>query len=213
MNFDNNLNNNKDRNYEIENEMETKSKSKQSPKSPKQPTRLYDYSSWGLSWAYGKTRGMVQPYISTKFNANPIDKGERLWLGDIATASNIPKLKELGITHVVSAVLGVGEMSNEFKYYRIPVRDVEWEELSVYFHKAADFIENALNESEDNRVFVHCVCGVSRSATLVASWLIKYEDYTTEEAINYLKECREVVDPNSGFIEQLKTFEKEIKKC
>ncbi len=176
----------------------------------KRPTRLYDFSSWGLSWAYGKTRGYVQPYISTNFNANPIDKEERVWLGDIATASNIPKLKEMGITHVVSAILGLGELSNEFIYHRIPVRDVEWEELSAYFHQTADFIQNALKESPNNKVYVHCVCGVSRSATLVASWLIKYCGYKADEAVEYLKSKREVVDPNSGFLEQLRIFETQV---
>lgn len=176
----------------------------------RRPTRLYDYSSWGLSWAYGKTRGYVQSYISTKFNANPIDPEERVWLGDIATASNIPKLQEMGITHVVSAILGLSELSNEFTYHRIPVRDVEWEELSAYFHETADFIQNALNESPDNKVFVHCVCGVSRSATLVASWLIKYRGYKADDAVEYLKSKREVVDPNSGFLEQLRVFETQV---
>ena len=175
------------------------------------PTRMYDYSSWGLSWAYGKTRGLVQPYISTKFNANPIDDNERVWLGDIATASNVTKLKEMNITHVVSAILGIGELSSEFTYHRIPVRDVEWEELSAYFHSTADFIENALNESPNNRVFVHCVCGVSRSATLVASWLVKYRNFGPDEAIEYLQSRRDVVDPNPGFRKQLQSFAQEIK--
>lgn len=174
------------------------------------PTRLYDYSSWGLSWAYGKTRGYLQQYISTEFNANAIDDEERIWLGDIATASNIPKLKEIGITHVVSAILGIGELSDEFEYYRIPVRDVKWEKLSDYFHSAADFIQGALDKSPENKVFVHCVCGVSRSATLVASWLVKYRNFTADKAVEYLKDRREVVDPNSGFIEQLRLFEQEL---
>lgn len=175
--------------------------------STQKPTLLYDYSSWGLSWAYGKTRGIVQPYISTQFNANPIDDYGRLWLGDVATASNIPKLQEIGITHVVSAILGIGELSSDFVYCRIPVRDVVWEDLSMYFDSTADFIENALNSSENNKVYVHCIRGISRSATLIASWLIKYRKLSTDDAIALLKSKRDVVDPNPGFIEQLRLFE------
>ena len=177
------------------------------------PSRLYDIASYGLSWAYGKTRGVLQSKWSTDVNANNIDpeQEQRVWIGDIATASNAEELKSLGITHVVSAILGIGEMWPEhFKYHIVHVRDVDWEMIGEHFHATADFIQQALEEHPDNKVFVHCVCGVSRSASLLSAWLIKYREMTTEQAIEHLQSIREIVKPIPGFVSQLKAFEESI---
>ena len=174
------------------------------------PSLIYDYSSYAFHWMYGKSRGKVQSYISTTFNAHPIEKNGRVWLGDIATASNTKELKEQKFTHIVSAVLGVGKINKKFKCHYVPVRDVEWEDLYNYFDSTADFIENALMENKTNKVLVHCVCGVSRSATLIASWLIKYQKFSANEAIEYLQKIRSIVNPNPGFRKQLEKFEMEL---
>jgi protein-tyrosine phosphatase len=69
-------------------------------------------------------------------------------------------------------------------------------------------------------VFVHCVAGISRSASLVIGYLLKYKDYTLKQviywnlikAIKKVKRCRAVVNPNKGFLMQLEEYEKKLIK-
>ncbi len=53
--------------------------------------------------------------------------------------------------------------------------------------------------------------GASRSVTIAAAYLIKYNDMGAEEALAFMKRKRSCVNPNKGYRDQLKTFEEEIK--
>jgi len=48
-------------------------------------------------------------------------------------------------------------------------------------------------------VLVHCHMGVSRSATVVIAYLMKYFHMTHREAYNFVKKKRSVINPNEGF--------------
>lgn len=54
---------------------------------------------------------------------------------------------------------------------------------------------------------VHCVAGVSRSATLCIVYLMKSEQMTLREAYYHVKAVRPIVRPNSGFWKQMIDFE------
>ncbi len=49
--------------------------------------------------------------------------------------------------------------------------------------------------------------GRSRSVSLVIAYLIKYHGYNFNSALNLIKERRNQIGPNKGFIEQLKKYE------
>jgi membrane-associated phospholipid phosphatase len=50
----------------------------------------------------------------------------------------------------------------------IPVQDSEYEDLLIHLPNACLFIETAL--SRGGKVLVHCVMGISRSATVVCAY-------------------------------------------
>lgn len=50
----------------------------------------------------------------------------------------------------------------------IPVQDSEYEDLLIHLPNACLFIETAL--SRNGKVLVHCVMGVSRSATVICAY-------------------------------------------
>ena len=52
-----------------------------------------------------------------------------------------------------------------------------------------------------NRVCVHCLAGVSRSATVVAAYLVRY--HKVLDPVSYLREYRPCVNPNYGFVSLL----------
>ena len=49
-------------------------------------------------------------------------------------------------------------------------------------------------------VLVHCAAGVSRSATIVLSYLMKRNLMSRDKAYEYLKSKRNVIHPNSNFM-------------
>jgi protein-tyrosine phosphatase len=52
--------------------------------------------------------------------------------------------------------------------------------------------------------------GASRSATVVAYYLIKKHGYTVDDAIRFMRQKRNVVNPTMLFYEELNEIEKNI---
>lgn len=69
---------------------------------------------------------------------------------------------------------------------------------------------HSLIDKEKN-VFVHCVMGVSRSASVIIAYLMKYNKMDYDSAFKHVKLLRSCVNPNSGFVEQLKIYGENLK--
>ena len=61
----------------------------------------------------------------------------------------------------------------------VPGEDHEHYDLSVHFDTAAQFIHQS---RQHTNILVHCMAGVSRSATLVMAYLMKYLNMSYREA-------------------------------
>ena len=89
-----------------------------------------------------------------------------LYLGSIFVAEDEDTLKDIGITHIVTAGRDMQPMyPKKFNYRVLKLRDYEDENITKYFDSSIEFIENALNS--DGKVLVHCLAGVSRSSAIV----------------------------------------------
>lgn len=166
--------------------------------------KTYAQQSYYLALAYGHVRSFVQPWVSTTFNANHIEDG--VFIGDIASAYNKQELKALGITHIVTAVLGVGpQFPDDFQYLCVPIRDINSEDIKAHLDTTTEFINQAVRGG--GKVLVHCVCGVSRSATIVAAWLMAKTHQSSAETIELLQARRGCVNPIPSFRQQLATLE------
>ncbi|CAI2367253.1 unnamed protein product [Moneuplotes crassus] len=143
---------------------------------------------------------------------------EGLYLGNYLASSDKKLLKKHGITHILRVVReDIGEVfPKDFTYKFMELRDIPEQDIKTHFEEAHKFIDNALRCSKDlkshNKVLVHCHAGVSRSSTMVISYLMKrYINFSFEEAFRFVKSKRSIIQPNSGFIKQLKEFEKQLK--
>jgi hypothetical protein len=61
-------------------------------------------------------------------------------------------------------------------------------------------------KQEKGKVYVHCVQGVSRSATVTLAYLIYTEKMPYQDAFKLVKDRRGIVSPNLGFMVQLMMF-------
>ena len=94
---------------------------------------------------------------------------------------------------------------SEVTYLKFDLEDDDDQHIPNCFEKAHDFINNS-----QNNVLIHCYAGVSRSATIVLSYLIKYHNMTVQDAKAFVKKKRPCICPNHGFISQLIAFEKTV---
>ena len=133
--------------------------------------------------------------------------GGSLYLSSHALAAEPAVLRALGVTHVINVTPdhpdAKGESADQLRYLRIPANDSCDQDLSTYFSRASDFIDRAF-AGAGATVLVHCRHGQSRSATVVAAWLMRRDPtLTSEAALSYLRECRPRVRPNEAFRKQL----------
>ena len=98
----------------------------------------------------------------------------------------------------------------DFQYHQVCVLDNPNTVILPYFERATAFLHQAI--ANNGTCFVHCQRGVSRSASFVIAYLMKYFEngsMSAEQAIQFVKKKRKIVKPNSGFVLQLKKWEHE----
>jgi predicted protein tyrosine phosphatase len=163
----------------------------------------------------GKAKCFLQWYINNTFSANEIT--EKIFIGDLASASNDEAMLEQGITHVVSVINGSYELFPEkFTYKIIHINDDPWVDIGQYFDETNVFIESAIKDPK-NKVMIHCHRGISRSVTLLMAYLLSElnkknkilqdeVDATIQFLLEEVKGRRSIASPNEGFIEALKIY-------
>ncbi|VDK84012.1 unnamed protein product [Litomosoides sigmodontis] len=78
-----------------------------------------------------------------------------------------------------------------------------------YFDLISDQIETII--ASGGNVLVHCVAGISRSASICLAFLTKFRCKSLRQAYQLMNQKRPLVRPNVGFWRQLIIFEHEIK--
>lgn len=95
------------------------------------------------------------------------------------------------------------------RHRHIKAKDTKYEALWKHFDEAADFISEELGKGN---VLVHCRMGVSRSASIVIAYLIKYFKLTYEQAFERVKNKRFEINPIAAFREQLAKYEERLRQ-
>lgn len=135
----------------------------------------------------------------------------RLFIGNLPSAQDASTRAQHGITHVLS-VCTITELSAEATsfevggahHHLIEIEDNEYDDLLIHLPSACSYIQGALDAG--GRVLVHCVMGVSRSATVLVAFLMKTRGMGIAEALGHVRTRRPQVHPNYGFIKQLDAF-------
>ena len=129
-----------------------------------------------------------------------------LYLGSEWNASNLEELRQNGITHVLNATREIDNFfPAHFVYHNVREYDEEATDLLKYFDGTYKFIRAA--REEGGRVLVHCKMGISRSASVTVSYLMKERGAPLDETLAHVRARRPIVKPNRSFFKQLQVYE------
>mmetsp|Transcript_94602 Transcript_94602/g.267407 ORF Transcript_94602/g.267407 Transcript_94602/m.267407 type:complete len:196 (-) Transcript_94602:202-789(-) len=132
-----------------------------------------------------------------------------LYLGGVDAVADTGCVVEQGIRAVVCCLREVEypdkDFNKDLEYYRVDVEDISREPIELYWPEATQFIHSWV--SREQPVLVHCRAGVSRSSSVVMSYLMTYQGYSLHDAFFLVRSRRSCVSPNIGFMEKLCDYE------
>lgn len=152
-----------------------------------------------------------------------------LYLADMYTATSPAVLSRLGITHVVSVVREPWyRYPREVRQLCIPIEDTPFSNIVGHFDTTTAWIQRALTQkgsgldsvppedsakdAKDAKVLVHCMWGMSRSASIIVAYIMATRKMTLQSALNFVKARRSVIRPNRGFLAQLGLFQQRLEQ-
>lgn len=153
---------------------------------------------------YLQKKAIIDSYIyKTTLNPSYNQITETIFLGNEDSARD----KKFLLNNNISNILICAEnceifYPDLFKYKILYLDDAPDEDLLVWLYEAFQFI----NDSKNN-IYIHCVMGISRSPSIVISYLMFKNKWNFKKTFNYVKNKRPEIQPNSGFVEQLKKFD------
>jgi len=129
---------------------------------------------------------------------------DTLYLTNFQNAQKYDDLVKLGIKQILVVGNDMSHRTEELKTKYIKIDDCATDNIAQHFDDAHDFMKNDVT-------VVHCYAGISRSPTVVISFLMKEHGMSLEEAFALCKQKRSIVDPNPGFMRQLRNYEWKLK--
>ncbi|CAL4062979.1 unnamed protein product [Meganyctiphanes norvegica] len=134
-----------------------------------------------------------------------------LYLGSQHDANNRQLLQDYNITYELNVSLSCPkpDFMQDSHFMRIPVNDNFSEKLLPYFNEAFNFIDKV--REGGGYVLVHCLAGISRSATVAIAYVMKHLRLSFEEAYMYVKNRRPTISPNINFVGQLAELDRQLR--
>lgn len=107
----------------------------------------------------------------------------------------IESLDELARIHGITAILSLTEdplptqALNEFglHYHHLPIYDFSTPSIEG-LQNAMEFVSNEITQG--GKVVVHCLAGQGRTGLVLSCYLISCENYTAEEAMQWVRQHR-----------------------
>lgn len=123
----------------------------------------------------------------------------RLYVGSMADASYWPMIQQLGLTHILNVAIEAQQVEPPYKsegirYMMLPFQDSPEQCQALArqrfrtLRSATQFINSVLKGRQPGIVLVHCVQGLSRSAAVIAAYLMEYHGVSMERAVSELQE-------------------------
>uniref|UniRef100_A0A7E4WDD7 protein-tyrosine-phosphatase n=1 Tax=Panagrellus redivivus TaxID=6233 RepID=A0A7E4WDD7_PANRE len=197
------------------------SKSPMAPTTLIPPNRLVLASSQSHPCLSAEVKGCLPPAMTPCSQAESAKRRppdgvtkifDHVYLGSQDDALNEEGIKSRGITKIINISENGPCPSfipeDEEHFYRIPINDSYSAKLLEHFEKAFQFIDNA--KAQNEKVLLHCLAGISRSATLAIGYVMYLLKRDSDSAYNYVKKQRPSISPNFNFMGQLLEYENQL---
>lgn len=127
----------------------------------------------------------------------------KLYLGDAYDANDETFLKNKNINTIICVAEEVKITLNNsnITIHKYNLQDSYECDISLYFDKITDIIH------KQNILLVNCVAGISRSASFVIAYLMKYYEMNLKDAFLYVRKRRNQICPNKKFMTYLYEYE------
>jgi len=132
-----------------------------------------------------------------------------LFLGSVKAACDKDVLIKNGITHILSIGYKLPRPHEKHFTYLVfdDVLDYALQDLLPFYEESHRFMDECL--ASGGKILVHCQMGVSRSGSLVLSFLMRMNRWDFDEAYKSVQTRRAMLDPNIGFQVQMIEFHKQ----
>eukprot|EP00940_MAST-03C_sp_MAST-3C-sp2_P000915 g915.t1 len=133
--------------------------------------------------------------------------GENVFISGSVPASDPKRLRDRSITHVINCCAhrhpSPKAIADEFVLLGLSLNDSSVSDLVAVMYATIDFIEQAKATRKDCKILIHCLKGISRSASLAAAYLMWKRGIDAFQALREIRKARPSVDPNADFLVQL----------
>lgn len=131
---------------------------------------------------------------------------DNIYLGNFESSIDDKTIKKYNIGAIVrildsEMIMDISREDTEanINYHYIELLDHPSENITKYFSKFLKFID----ANKKTNVLIHCLMGISRSATFTVLVLVSRYDFNIVSALKYIKVKRPVVKPLKEFIQQV----------
>ena len=113
------------------------------------------------------------------------------------------------VTHILNvSTIKMVDFPNRFVYKHVPMTDLPNTDILSLLDECFSFIDDG--RKSGGKVFVHCMAGVSRSASIVIAYIMRTKHMSFKSAFDFVKERRPCICPNDGFHKQLQLYEQQL---
>lgn len=128
------------------------------------------------------------------------------------SALSAENMKKYKVTMIINATSEVPNLRclGDIQRTKLWLEDTPQTYIYPHLELQSDQIRAIIQDG--GRVLVHCIQGVSRSASICLAYLTKYHCRSLRDAYHLMKSKRPMVRPNLGFWRQLIAFEQNVKE-
>lgn len=121
-------------------------------------------------------------------------------------------LKKNNFTHIINCAVRSKRFKttcyDDFEYLKLDILDEPGYDIELFVQEVINFIEKAGKNNNKRKILIHCYEGVSRGPTLLTSYIMWKYGLNKDKALELIKEKRNCVDINLGFLYQLERISK-----
>ena len=140
----------------------------------------------------------------------------KLYLGGAMDAAYDDTFMETNkITHVLNCTIEVPIKYSPVVGVRIPLQDDNPEDSDELLVRGAEVLKEWM-DTPGTVILVHCFAGMSRSVSVIVTYLVINKNYTVNNAVKYLRHHRSFIRPFHLFLTQIRrreTYKAKLFSC